>query len=58
MADKFIIFVLEGLFSDNSNPTDWSKKSDSGCYSFHSFTQPCDFSNQLNFSENIVKWPQ
>jgi hypothetical protein len=42
-----LLFVWKGLFSHSFELSVRPKKSDSGCYSLRSKTQPCDFSVQI-----------
>jgi hypothetical protein len=47
----------EGLFLHISKPMVWSKKSDSGCYSLRSFTQPCEpLHNDILNLRGFAKW--
>jgi hypothetical protein len=56
MTDKILKVNGEvGLFSNIFVPTERPRKSDSGCYSLRSKTQPYDFFSN-KFSKNIVKW--
>lgn len=55
MINKKEEITFVELFSKNFELSARPKKSDSGCYSLRSKTQPFHFSNQIKISENMEK---